>query len=61
MGAQLISYYDQVTKEFGLMGRMKLAMLTKTSSDDAQKAVDSPEKVKIFEQAVAQLRQVGVK
>ena len=61
MGAELVSVYEQVSKEFGLMGRIKLAMLTKTSSDQAQKEIDSPDKIKLFQQAVTQLRQTGAK
>jgi hypothetical protein len=56
MAETLVSYYTEMEKEFGFAGRMKLAMLTKISSDKAESAADSPENVRAFELAVKQLR-----
>jgi hypothetical protein len=56
MAAKLNEYYKQAAQEFGLAGRIKLAMLTKISSEKAEAAEDSPENIRIFEQALQQLR-----
>ena len=59
MAAKLNEFYKQAAQEFGLPGRIKLAMLTKISSEKAEAAEDSPENLRIFEQALAQLRAGG--
>jgi hypothetical protein len=56
MAAKLNEFYKQAAQEFGLAGRIKLAMLTKISSEKAEAAEDSPENIRIFEQALQQLR-----
>jgi hypothetical protein len=56
MGVRLVGIYDAAGKEFGFMGRMKLAMLTKIASAQASAEADSPENVRIFEQALLRLR-----
>jgi hypothetical protein len=56
MAAKLNEFYKQAAQEFGLAGRIKLAMLTKISSEKAEAADDSPENIRIFEQALQQLR-----
>jgi hypothetical protein len=56
MAAKLVSVFDAAEKEFGFMGRMKLAMLTKIASANAAKEPDSPENVRLFEQAFLRLR-----
>ena len=56
MAAKLSEFYKQAAQEFGLAGRIKLAMLTKISSEKAANADDSPENIRIFEQALKQLR-----
>ena len=56
MGARLIDFFDQVSKEYGATGRMKLAMLTKISSIKAQDEPDSAENIQKFAQALEQLR-----
>ena len=61
MGAQLSNYYSQAYVEFGIMGRMKLAMLTKISSEKAQSEPDTPQTAKVFEDALNQLRQDKMK
>ena len=45
MAAKLNEFYKQAAKEFGLPGRIKLAMLTKISSEKAEAAPDSPENI----------------
>ena len=59
MAAKLNDFYKQAAQEFGLAGRIKLAMLTKISSEKAEAAEDSAENIRIFEQALAQLRANG--
>jgi hypothetical protein len=56
MAAALVGYFSEMGKEFGLAGRMKLAMLTKISSEKAESIEDSPENIRAFEEAVKQLR-----
>jgi hypothetical protein len=56
MGATLAGFYQQASKEFGLTGRVKLAMLTKISSEKAESTTDSPENIRVFEEALKQLR-----
>ncbi len=59
MAAKLTAFYDQAAKQYGVMGRMKLAMLTKISSEKAGTEADSPENIKLFEQAMLQLKQAA--
>jgi hypothetical protein len=56
MGVKLVGIFDAAEREFGFMGRMKLAMLTKVASAKAAEEVDSPENVRAFEAALTQLR-----
>ena len=59
MAAKLTEFYKKAAQEFGLTGRVKLAMLTKIPSEKAEAVPDSPENIRIFEQAMAQLRGGG--
>ena len=56
MASRLVGYYDSIGKELGFQARMKLAMLTKISSSDAQAAPDSPANIQVFEQAMGAIR-----
>ncbi|HEX3353329.1 MAG: hypothetical protein ACRD3H_03145 [Terriglobales bacterium] len=56
MAAKLLDCYARVSSEFGLTGRIKLAMLTKISSEKAASEADSEENIMMFEQAVIQIR-----
>jgi len=56
MAQRLTGYYTQATSEFGVMGRMKLAMLTKIPSEQAASEPDSPGNIQAFEAALNQLR-----
>ena len=56
MATKLNDFYAQAAKEYGVMGRMKLAMLTKISSDKASAEADSPANIALFEKAMIQLR-----
>jgi hypothetical protein len=59
MAARLIEFYDQAATEFGPAGRIKLALLTKISSEKAGAVEDSPDNIRVFEQALKQLRTQG--
>ena len=56
MAAKLVNYYTLIAKDYGIAGRMKLAMLTQISSDMAQIAEDSPDNIRKFEEATKQIR-----
>jgi len=56
MGAKLVTHYEEVGRELGVMGRMKPAMLTKIPSTQALAAEDSPANLMMFQQAIAKLR-----
>jgi hypothetical protein len=56
MGIQMKNRYDEVGREMGPVGRMKLAMLTKLSSNHAAGAEDSVSNLKLVDDAIAQLR-----
>jgi hypothetical protein len=58
MGTQLLSLYDHAKSVGGLDARIKLAMVTKMSSTQANDAPDSPENIRLFESA---LRQLGLR
>ncbi len=60
MAARLTEYYKQAAQEFGLAGRIKLAMLTKIPSEKAGVVEDSPDHIALFERALQQLRAQGV-
>jgi hypothetical protein len=56
MGVKLTAFFEQANKEFGPIGRMKLAMLTQIASAKAETEADSPDNVRKFEQAMVQMR-----
>ena len=56
MATKLTEYYALAAKEYGVSGRMKLAMLTKISSEKAANEADTPDNIALFEQALRPLR-----
>lgn len=56
MASKLTEFYNKASSEFGVMGRMKLAMLTKIPSERAGTEADSPANIQLFEQALKQMR-----
>jgi hypothetical protein len=56
MGMILKARYEQIGKELGPAGRMKLAMLTKISSIKAADIEDSAGNLKLVDEAIAQIR-----
>ena len=59
MATKLVDVYSRASAEFGVMGRMKLAMLTKIPSERAGTEADSPANIQLFEQAFRQMRMAG--
>ena len=59
MATKLVDFYSRASAEFGVMGRMKLAMLTKIPSERAGTEADSPANIQLFEQAFRQMRMAG--
>ena len=55
MGAQLLKFYKMAEDKAGIQGKVKLAMLTKISSQDAATKPDSPEYLKIFQDAIGKI------
>ncbi len=55
MGAKLMAFYEQAKARGGIQAKVKLAMITKLSSNDAESAPDSPENIKRFEEALKQV------
>ena len=56
MAGILTNFYKLAAAGFGINGRVKLAMLTKIPSQAAETVEDSPENIRVFEQALVQLR-----
>lgn len=56
MGAKLLKYYDDAKELGGLKAQMRLAILTKMSSQKAEINDDSPENVNIFEKAMQEIK-----
>jgi hypothetical protein len=61
MGEKLQAYFEQANAIVGLQGKIKLAMITKMSARTAVEAPDSPENVKVFEDALAELKKAAGK
>jgi hypothetical protein len=57
MGARLLEIYENAGKLFGFDGRMKLALLKALPSARAETEADTPELIKKFDLAFAQLKQ----
>ena len=51
MGLKLVEYFEKAKTKGGIGSQVKLAMLTKMSSKTAKEALDSPENIKLFEEA----------
>ncbi len=55
MGNRLVAYFEKAKAKGGLIGQVKLATLTRMSSKAAAEAEDSPENIKLFEEARKQI------
>ena len=56
MGAKLVELYTMAEKEGGLKAKLKMAMFTKMSLNAAEEAPDSPENIKLFQDALQRIR-----
>jgi hypothetical protein len=55
MGTILSGYIAIAKNKVGLMAQVKLAMITKMSLEKAKQAPDSPENIKLFEEAIQKI------
>ncbi len=55
MGMILASYFDKAKASGGIAAQVKLAMLTKMAKATALQAPDSPDNIKIFDEAIKQI------
>jgi hypothetical protein len=55
MGKKLLTYFEKAGEKGGISAKVRLAMLTKMSSQMAEVAEDSPENIKLFEEAMKKL------
>jgi hypothetical protein len=56
MGAKLMDYYQKASAAGGLKGRMRMAVITKISSQKAETEPDSPENLRLFEEALKEIQ-----
>lgn len=56
MGAKLEAFYAQADQLGGVKAKVKLAMLTKLSAKAASEAPDSPENLKMMQEAMVELK-----
>lgn len=56
MGSKLTGFFEEAKKVAGMKGQMRMAMLTGVSSQKAVAEADSPELVKKFTDALAQIK-----
>lgn len=55
MGAQLERYYAKAKERSGLPGQVRMAMLTQMTVKDAKAATDTPDNLKMFEEALSKI------
>jgi hypothetical protein len=55
MAEKLMKYYKYVSDEKGMVGKMQLAQLTKIPSTQAAIEPDTPDKIRLFRDAIAKL------
>jgi hypothetical protein len=55
MGERLLKYYQFISMEKGLQGKVELAKETKVPSANAAMEPDSPDKIKLFQEAVRKI------
>jgi hypothetical protein len=56
MGQQLVDYFKKAQELGGIKARVRISILTKISSFVAQKLPDSEENIKIFENALNEIK-----
>jgi len=60
MGEKLLKFYEEARTIGGLEAQIRLALITKMSSAKAKIAEDSPEHIKLFEDAFNKIRNFEV-
>jgi hypothetical protein len=56
MGQRLTEFYEQASKLGGVKAKMRMAMITKISSNAAGSAPDSPENINNFKKALEEIK-----
>ncbi len=56
MGQKLAAVYQRAKEEGGFFAQVRLAMLTKLTLEKALKEPDTPENVRLFEEAYAKVQ-----
>ena len=55
MGARLVKYYEFAQNKAGIVGRMRLALKVRMSSEKAKSEPDSPELIQNMKNAVREI------
>lgn len=55
MGEKLTQFYTKVKEVGGIKAQMRLALITKMSKKKASQEPDSPENIRVFEKAMAEI------
>lgn len=55
MGARLVKYYEFAQNKAGIVGRMRLALKVRLSSEKAKSEPDSPELIQNMKNAVREI------
>lgn len=55
MGQQLTAFYEKAQEKAGVGGKVKLAMITRMAAGKAAEEPDSPENIKMFQEALAKI------
>jgi hypothetical protein len=56
MGRKLVEYYAKAEAAGGIKARMRMAVITKISSQRAEAEPDSPENLDVFEAALKEIQ-----
>jgi hypothetical protein len=56
MGAKLEALYAEADRVGGMKAKVRMAMITKLTTKTAGSAPDSPENIKIFQDALAEVK-----
>ena len=57
MGQKMVAIYEAISKEDGMRGQMRLAMITGITTVNAKNVPDTPEKLAQFADAYKQITQ----
>jgi hypothetical protein len=56
MGVKLAAFYNEANEVGGARARIKMAIITKLSTEKAMAAPDSPENIKVFQEALSTIK-----